>query len=42
MNQSMSLFLLIFILINPILMMEILGEENQNQETFRAGQKRDR
>jgi hypothetical protein len=40
MNKLLSTFLLAFILINPWLMMEMLGEENQNQETIISGENR--
>ncbi len=41
MRQIVSVFLLIIILINTILMMEMLGEENQ-QEVYTPGKGRDR
>lgn len=42
MNQLLTITLLIFILVNPILMMEMLGEENREETPIRAGQERDR
>ncbi len=42
MKEFISGFLLIMVMINPLSMRKILGEENQQEQPIRAGEERER